>query len=152
MLNKMLVAGVAILACAGGAVHAAGDPVRLTLEDMNFAPVLASKPDGPKVDHVWGDPREGAHGVMVKFPAGYTTDYRSNTAAQHGVVIKGTFISQPKGAAEGKKLGPGSYWFQPGDQQYSMRCEGSEECLLYMTFDGAYDIKKDEKAPATAQR
>jgi len=143
MLKEMLVASIVGVTCVSTGVAANADgPVRMTANEMAFAPFNPQKPEGPKVVHLWGNPKKSANAAMVRFPAGFSSDLRSNSSSHRGVVIQGTFINKQKGEEHPKKLTAGSYWFEPGDREYSMHCEGAEECLVYMVFDGPYDAKK----------
>jgi hypothetical protein len=62
------------------------------------------------------------------------------------VVIKGEMKHWGPGEAKAtaKLIGPGGYWFQPGNQSHVDSCE-SEECLMYVQWSG----KRDSRAVET---
>jgi hypothetical protein len=61
----------------------------------------------------------------------------------------------PQGAPEGKpefRLGPGSYFLQPGgNYRHTTSCGKASECLFFVESKGKFDLKPvaAEKAPAT---
>jgi hypothetical protein len=58
------------------------------------------------------------------------------------VVIKGTMKHWDKQHPEGevKPMGPGGYWFQPGNEAHGDSCL-SEECVMYVQWMGKRDTR-----------
>jgi hypothetical protein len=38
-------------------------------------------------------------------------------------------------------LGPGGFAVMPGGMAHQVTCRGAEACVMFVTFDTAYDIK-----------
>lgn len=58
----------------------------------------------------------------------------------HLVLLKGVMKHWSAGESEAgvKPLGPGSYWFQPGEQAHADSCL-TDECLMFITWEGKRD-------------
>lgn len=103
---------------------------------------------GAKQAILWGDPNKGAHGALVKFPAGTEVPLHTHSHEGRGVVISGTLAialeDQPP-----KELGPGSYFLVPAALKHKTICKsGADHCLFLDQSPGAFDIKIVE-APAS---
>jgi quercetin dioxygenase-like cupin family protein len=108
---------------------------------QTFAPLDASKPGGPELAVVSGDPMKSGGGLFLKLPAGFKSGLHTHTADYHAVVVSGA----PKhylvgGDKAAKPLGVGSYWFQPGGQPHGDECTGKDPCVLYIAIMGAFDF------------
>jgi hypothetical protein len=40
-----------------------------------------------------------------------------------------------------KEMPPGSYWWQPNGNKHTTDCKGTTECIVYLDFTGAFDVK-----------
>jgi quercetin dioxygenase-like cupin family protein len=107
----------------------------LTSDAIPWKPVDPSKPDGVQMFVVWGNPREGASGLLLKFPAGADAGWHSHSAAYHGIVIQGSATHTVKGAAP-QTGGPGSVWSQPAGQVHNDKCEKGGDCIEFRVFRG----------------
>lgn len=89
---------------------------------------------------VWGNAQKGGHGSFAKFAAGTEIPLHTHTAAGRSVVISGTMLEGLEGQ-ERKELGPGSYFFIPGDVKHTTACKAGAECIIYTEWSGAFDLK-----------
>jgi quercetin dioxygenase-like cupin family protein len=89
---------------------------------------------------VWGNPQKGAHGSFAKFAAGTEVPLHTHTAAGRSVVISGTMREGLEGQ-EPKELGPGSYFYIPGEVKHTTACKAGAECLIYTDWSAAFDLK-----------
>ena len=96
---------------------------------------------------LWGNPEKGAHGVLNKFQAGTEVPLHTHTADLRSVVLSGTVVIGIEGQSP-KELGPGSYLFLPGGLKHTTACKTGEDCLLFTTQPGAFDVKPAEAAGA----
>jgi quercetin dioxygenase-like cupin family protein len=140
--NKLLivgmVCGVAVLAAS---VHADDQKkmVVTSFQDAKFAPVDPARPDGAQLAVLWGDPAKGPSAMLLKLKKGagplhiHTSDY-------HLTLLQGTMKHWAEGAqeADAKPLGPGSYWFQPGNQAHGDSCL-TDECIMFVKWEGKRD-------------
>ena len=108
--------------------------------ELTWAP-LDAKPLQAAAATVWGDPKSAAHGMLLQLPAGGATFWHIHRHDYHGVVLAGTVDNLESGKAS-KDLPPGSYYFEPGGNKHTTNCKANgPECLLYVHFMGAYDVK-----------
>ncbi len=94
---------------------------------------------GVKRAVLWGNPDEGASGVLYKFPAGQSFPLHYHTSEMKIVVLSGTLLYTPAGGSE-NKLGPGSYLsYGPKDQHISGTVQDSE-CTFFVEQTGKFDM------------
>ena len=89
---------------------------------------------------VWGNAQKGAHGSFAKFAAGTEVPLHTHTAGGRSVVISGTVLEGLEGQKP-KELGPGSYFFVPGDMKHTTGCKAGAECIIYTGWLGAFDLR-----------
>ncbi len=108
-------------------------------EDAKFEPVNPKLPDGPQMAVLWGDPAQGPSTMLLKLKKG-SVPLHVHTADYHLVVLEGTMKhwAGTETEDEAKPLGPGSSWFQPGDQVHGDSCL-TAECLMYVSWKGKRD-------------
>ncbi len=56
------------------------------------------------------------------------------------MVVAGVVMSEMTGHLP-TLLGPGGFAVMPGRMAHQFTCQGTEACVMFVTFDGAYDIK-----------
>jgi quercetin dioxygenase-like cupin family protein len=111
-----------------------------TSDAIPWKPADPEKPDGVQISVVWGNPKEGASGILLKFPAGTDAGWHWHPTAYQAVVIQGKFTHTFEGAAP-QTGGPGSVWSQPARQVHDDRCEEGGDCIVFAHFDGKLDFK-----------
>ena len=115
---------------------AAGKAVLWAAEEMKWSDL----PDAPvKRAVIWGDPAKGAHGALLKFPAGFEAPLHYHTADHHVVVVSGTAIMTPEGEAS-KRLGPGSTFSFTGKKKHTTKCDAASECVFFVDDAGRWDL------------
>jgi hypothetical protein len=80
--------------------------------DMKWTDLGPGAP-GVKVADLWGNHASGAFGALLKLPAGFAAPLHAHTYDMKVVILSGTYIQAPEGKPE-FRLGPGSYFLQPG--------------------------------------
>ena len=103
-------------------------------EDVRFVPLDSTRPDGPQIGVLWGDPASGPSAMFLKVKRGqgrlhyHSSDY-------HLVLLQGTAKHWAEGQQEAdvKPLGPGSFWFQPGKEAHGDSCL-TDECLMFVKW------------------
>ncbi|HEY5754828.1 MAG TPA: DUF4437 domain-containing protein [Steroidobacter sp.] len=130
---------------AAGIYAASGSQMIVTpLAGAVFKPLSPSSPTGPQFAVLRGDPATGPSSMLMKFGKGdgrmhiHSSDYDL-------VVIAGDMKHWGPGEAKAtaKLVGPGGYWFQPGNQPHVDSCE-SDECLMYVQWGGKRDSRAVE--------
>ena len=118
---------------------AASQLVVMPAEDLKWADLDPSIP-GSKVVNLWGNMASGAFGAFLKLPAGFAAPLHTHTHAMKVVILSGTYIQIPEGKPE-FRLGPGSYFMQPGgDYRHITRCDQASDCVFFVESEGAFDL------------
>src|SRR6187549_3834922 len=81
--------------------------------DMKWTDLDPSGAPGVKVADLWGSHAKGAFGALFKLPAGFAAPLHTHTYDIKVVIVSGTYVQAPEGKPE-FRLGPGSYFMQPG--------------------------------------
>lgn len=130
-----------LLATACAAAHAAsGQSMIVTsFEEAKFVPSNPDNPNGTQIAVLKGDPATGPSTMLMRFKKGGSPPHIHSSDYQL-VVIEGTMkhLSAKQKEADGKPLGPGSYWFQPGEEAHADVCL-ADECLMYIVWSGKRD-------------
>jgi hypothetical protein len=89
---------------------------------------------------VSGKAFETPHGTFGKFPGvkdfgkDFITPEHIHSYSYQAVVIQGTMINPEanEDPNKAKRMGPGSYWYQPANQVHTTGCVSEEPCIFYM--------------------
>ena len=138
---------VAALAQAAGKTNAKSDPnpaesrlVVMPAADMKWADLDPGAP-GVKVADLWGNHANGAFGALFKLPAGFAAPLHTHTYDMKVVIMSGTYIQAPEGKPE-FRLGPGSYFLQPGgNYRHTTTCDKASDCVFLVESNGPFDLK-----------
>ncbi len=96
---------------------------------------------GVKVADLWGNHANGAYGALFKLPAGFAAPLHTHTYDMKVVILSGTYIQAPEGRPE-FRLGPGSYFMQPGgDYRHTTSCDKASDCVFFVESKGKFDLK-----------
>ena len=88
---------------------------------------------------LWGNPTKGKYATLTKFAKGTKNALHTHPHDIRIVVISGTFVYNSGGGE--KKLGPGSFLFQPAGVKHTSGAGDGTDCLFFEESDGAFDIK-----------
>jgi len=148
---------VALLAQGSGTTQAKPAPkpaesrlVVMPAGDMKWTDLDPSGAPGVKVAELWGNHASGAFGALFKLPAGFAVPLHTHTYDMKVVIVSGTYIQAPEGKPE-FRLGPGSYFLQPGGSyRHTTTCDKASDCVFFVEGKGAFDLKlvAAGKAPA----
>jgi hypothetical protein len=86
-----------------------------------------------------GDPATGPSTFLLKSPPGCLVRWHYHTAQEQLMVVQGEVLTEMEGMAK-TRLGPGGFGFMESRAKHQFTCSGTAECLLFVTFDRAYDI------------
>ncbi len=96
---------------------------------------------GVKVATLWGNYAKGSFGAFFKLPAGFVAPLHTHTNDLKVVIVSGTYIQAPEGKPE-FRLGPGSYFLQPGgNYRHTTSCGADSDCLFFVEGKGKFDLK-----------
>lgn len=143
MIARSVLSGLLLLfsLCA-----TAEQPTVVAIEQATYVPVDPARPQGAQIAVLRGDPSTGPSAMLLKF--GRTDGaMHVHSSDYHLVVIAGTMQHWQAGEsqADTPHLGPGSFWFQPGEKAHQDACL-SDECVMYVQWAGKRDGRL---APAT---
>jgi hypothetical protein len=88
----------------------------------------------------FGQMSQGAHGTFVKLPAGYSTPLHRHTGDYYAVVITGVVANEQSSTAKDRPLGPGSYWFQRGNEDHVTKCLSNIDCVTFVSQSDKFDF------------
>ena len=114
--------------------------VVMPASDMKWTDLDPGAP-GVKVADLWGNHANGAFGALFKLPAGFAAPLHTHTYDMKVVIVSGTYIQAPEGKPE-FRLGPGSYFLQPGgNYRHTTTCDKASECVFLVESKGPFDLK-----------
>jgi hypothetical protein len=130
----------ALLSCLAGAALAQGamTGVMTPLEAVPFAAdadvaCLASALET-------GDASTGPSTWILKAPAGCVVPWHSHTAQEQLLVVSGDLMAEMTDHPPAL-LGPGGFAMMEGHMAHQFTCQGAAACVMFVSFDKAYDIK-----------
>ncbi len=87
-----------------------------------------------------GNPATGASTLILKAPIGCLVPWHSHTAQEQLIVVAGEVVAEMTGHPPAL-LGPGGFAMMAGRMAHQFTCQAMGGCVMFVTFDGAYDIK-----------
>jgi anti-sigma factor ChrR (cupin superfamily) len=108
--------------------------------DVKWTDLAPSAP-GVKVADLWGNHGKGAFGALFRLPAGFAAPLHTHTYDMRVLIISGTYIQAPEGKPA-FRLGPGSYFLQPGGSyRHTTSCDPAADCIFFVESKGPFDLK-----------
>jgi len=112
----------------------------MAASDMKWTDLDPGAP-GVKVADLWGTHANGAFGALFRLPAGFAAPLHTHTYDMKVVIVSGTYIQAPEGKPE-FRLGPGSYFLQPGgNYRHTTTCDKASDCVFLVESKGPFDFK-----------
>jgi Cupin domain len=87
-----------------------------------------------------GKPKGGPSTWILKAPPGCIVPWHSHTAQEQLLVVAGEVIAEMTDHPP-TLLGRGGFAMMPGRMAHQFTCRSPLACMMFVTFDGAYDIK-----------
>ena len=124
---------------AGSLAASKGAMIITPLSKAQFQPVDPKQPQGAQIAVLRGDPASGPSSMLMRQVRG-TSAMHVHSSDYDLVLIKGQMKhwSPDQVERDATVLGPGSYWFQPGNEPHAGSCL-SDECLMYVQWNGKRD-------------
>jgi quercetin dioxygenase-like cupin family protein len=85
-----------------------------------------------------GNPATGCSTWILRAPSGCVVPWHSHTAQEQIMMISGTILAEMTGHPT-TTLGPGGFAVMAGGMAHQFTCQDTA-CLMFVTFDRAYDI------------
>lgn len=86
-----------------------------------------------------GDMKTGPSTAIMKAKPNCVVPPHYHTAEEQLIIVKGNVSTGMQGMQDAV-LGPGGFAMMPSKQPHWFTCTAKEECLMFVTFDRAYDI------------
>jgi quercetin dioxygenase-like cupin family protein len=86
-----------------------------------------------------GDMKTGSSTAIMKAKPNCVVPPHYHTAEEQLIIVKGNVSAGMQGMQDAV-LGPGGFAMMPSKQPHWFTCTAKEECLMFVTFDRAYDI------------
>jgi quercetin dioxygenase-like cupin family protein len=86
-----------------------------------------------------GDPDHGASTMILKAPPGCVVPWHYHTAREELMVARGSVLTEMEGM-QSTTLEAGGFGTMRGGEKHQFTCTRKSECILFVTFDQAYDI------------
>jgi quercetin dioxygenase-like cupin family protein len=93
-----------------------------------------------------GNPATGPSTFILKAPPNCLVPWHYHTAQEQLIVAQGTVRTEMEGMPA-HPLEPGGFAMMPGKAKHQFSCQSKTACVMFVTFDRAYDIfwVKDDK-------
>jgi quercetin dioxygenase-like cupin family protein len=86
-----------------------------------------------------GNPSNGPSTFILKAPPNCVVPWHYHTAGEQLIVTQGDVKTEMEGMAA-VSLTPGGFAMMPGKAKHQFSCQSKSPCVLFVTFDGTYDI------------
>jgi mannose-6-phosphate isomerase-like protein (cupin superfamily) len=86
-----------------------------------------------------GDAPAGPSTWILKAPPGCVVPWHSHTAEEQLIVVSGNVLAEMTDHPP-TRLGPGGFAMMGARMPHQFSCQGRSACLMFVTFDRAYDI------------
>jgi len=97
---------------------------------------------GVKTALVQGDMAKGPSHFYLKYPAGFTAPRHHHTPDHYATTVAGQLVLVVDG--KDQRLAPGSYFAFTDKAVHAARCEGSEDCVMFIDARGPWDVVPDK--------
>ena len=111
-------------------------PSLVLFDDLQWGEVIP----GVAFANAYGDWQTEAHGKFVRIESGTSVALHTHTNPFHGVMLSGSLTNEYEGEVSPAGMGPGTYWYVPGDVPHINTCLSSEPCVFYTHLPGALDV------------
>ena len=131
---------MACFSLAAGGV-AAQEPGKGVVHPLPSLP-LAQDADVPCLQSALetGNPQTGPSTSILKAPAGCVVPWHWHTAQEQLMVVAGEVIAEMTGHPP-TLLEPGGFATMPGRMGHQFTCQGPQACVMFVAFNGVYDIQ-----------
>jgi hypothetical protein len=137
---KLLLAAP-LLCCVAASIARADDAMKGSAKPLDVIP-FAPDQDVARLQSALetGDAGTGPSTWILKALPGCLVPWHSHTAEEQLMVVGGTVLTEMTDHPP-TLLGPGGFAVMGGHQAHQFTCEGTAPCVMFVTFDRAYDIK-----------
>lgn len=87
---------------------------------------------------VKGDMAKGASHFYLKYAAGFAAPVHHHSPDHYATVVAGNLVLIVDGKEH--RLPPGSYFAFTGKANHAARCEGAQDCVMFIEARGPWDV------------
>jgi quercetin dioxygenase-like cupin family protein len=126
-----------------------GELITTSPEDSNlkWGPCPDIFPSGCEVTVLSGDPAKGPSDVYLRATAGTELNGHWHHSVEHVVLVKGKFSVTFDGGRKAS-LDQGAYTLIPAGMPHSAKCEGPDQCVIFIGFEKPVDAIEAKAAEA----
>ncbi|MBZ0089939.1 MAG: cupin domain-containing protein [Thermoanaerobaculia bacterium] len=139
--DALLAAGLLVLAAAAVAASPKGTTVTakgaLVWTDAAIPGVASAA--------VEGDMAKGSSHFYLRYAAGLVTPLHHHSPDHYVTTLAGALTLVVDGKEH--RLAPGSYFALLGKTAHTARCEGNEDCLMFVDARGPWDVVPEAAKP-----
>jgi quercetin dioxygenase-like cupin family protein len=133
--HVLLVLVLAAMASAVVAIGGGGKAVVMSKADLQWKDAGIPK---VSVAVVAGDMAKGPSRFYLKYGAGLVTPTHHHTPNHYVTTVSGNLVITVDGKET--RLPPGSYFAFTDKAVHSARCDGSEDCVMFVEAQGPWDV------------
>jgi len=106
---------------------------------LQWGPCPAPFPQGCELTVLHGDPAKPNADVLLRMPGGYVIPPHRHSSAERMILVSGQLEVKYRGAPAAT-LKPGNYAYGPASLPHRATCVGTEQCHLFVAFEGPVDV------------
>jgi quercetin dioxygenase-like cupin family protein len=125
-----ILTSVPLVAAAAGSTAKAIPAADLQWKDAGVPGVSTAVVDG----HMG----KGASHFYLKYAAGFVAPVHHHSADHHVALVSGNLVLVVDG--KDQRLTPGSYFVFKGKAKHGARCEGSQDCVMFIDARAPWDV------------
>ena len=139
-MNRIFLAATALGCLTGGGVLAE-DAMTGTVKPFGSVPFAPDRDVACLASALeTGDPLTGPSTWILKAPPGCVVPWHSHTAEEQLIVVRGAVMAEMTNHPP-TRLGPGGFAMMGSHMAHQFACQGTAACVMFASFDRAYDIK-----------
>ena len=92
-----------------------------------------------------GDMAKGPSHFFLKYASGFVAPVHHHSPDHYVTVVSGNLVLIVDGKEQ--RVPPGSYFAFTGKAKHGARCEGSEDCVMFVDARGAWDVVPEAAKP-----
>jgi hypothetical protein len=89
-----------------------------------------------------GDMKSGPSHFYLKYPAGFVAPVHFHSPDHFATTVSGQLVLITEGRETA--LPPGSHFAFTGKARHAARCEGAQDCVMFIDARGAWDVVADK--------
>jgi quercetin dioxygenase-like cupin family protein len=136
-IDCTLIACLAVLTGAAALAEGSATGAVKPLRSVQFSPDSDVKCLSSAIET--GDPTTGHSTWILKAPPGCVVPWHSHTAEEQLIIVSGAVLAEMTDHPP-TRLGPGGFAMMGSHMPHQFSCQGRSACLMFVTFDRAYDI------------